>query len=283
LHRPVRTGLSTGPDAGVVEGLWTINTNKEQQSWHPLKNLSLTQKGQKFFSKDWKLVTPAKREVVELTGISDALMVQNVKKADFKWRYVNLPEVVARYTGQSDALNDGKARFQLYDDGWRVLEFNVMETGRKPFVWTTSLEEEADRQFRVEQEAFRVAQEAERLRLEGIQRAKTPSRTIATYKTSCKATGGEYQLTITDATLMVKGFGGLPIQTIGYWEQLTLHPPDEWGNCIALDISAPDKGGFVSITHQFLADKENMETLRRAYERIIQAQKEWRQKYPDIH
>jgi hypothetical protein len=123
-------------NAGVLEGLMTPS--------------GPTEKGKKFWKENGDLVKPARRKVVEVTGITDIPMMQNMKEAEFKWRYVDLPEVIARYCGQGKKPHDGTATFQLFDDGWRVKEVRVVETGRESFVWPKELEAEAIKQREAE-------------------------------------------------------------------------------------------------------------------------------------
>jgi len=70
-----------------------------------------------------KLRTPLRREMTEVTGISDAPMGQGIKEVDFMWRFSDdVPEFVTKYTGMSSLPREGRATFKLYDDGWRVEE-----------------------------------------------------------------------------------------------------------------------------------------------------------------
>jgi hypothetical protein len=118
-------------DAGVREGLWI------KQGFG---GLSLLADGQRFFTQldgfpDYFAVLrePARREIVEVTGIADAPVGRNTKEVQFRWRYVGLPEVVARYCGQGPVAHDSTALLRLYDDGWRVEQLELKETSRIPF------------------------------------------------------------------------------------------------------------------------------------------------------
>jgi hypothetical protein len=43
-----------------------------------------------------------------------------MKEVVFRWRYVGLPKVVARYTGQGQRPHESNAVLRLDDDGWHV-------------------------------------------------------------------------------------------------------------------------------------------------------------------
>jgi hypothetical protein len=281
LQEQGRLRPGTSQDAGIVEGLWNVQNNAF--GWRHIELtekgkqfFSLTKQGEQFFTEGWQLIKPAKREVVEVTGITDVPMAKNVKEAGFKWRYVDLPEVVARYTGQGESPHDGKAALQLYDDGWRVTEIAVHETGRQPFVWTKSMEEEANREWEVG--PGRVI------------KAKTPTRTITTYKLcpgrGCCGSDQKVELEITDAniTLIRWPYNREQRVSVGYWDNsLAVGEPGLWGNqdCIQMLFGVVDTtpfagGGALGVNGQ-------PEILTRVREQIIQAQNEWRKKYPDIH
>jgi hypothetical protein len=269
----IRTG--NGQDAGAVEGLWAV-----QVSPFGARSRILTAKGQQFFTNNWMLVTPAKREVVEITGISDEPLVKNIKIAEFTWHFVELPSVVARYTGQGNKPHDGKAEFQLYDDGWRVKGIHTAETGRQAFLWTKDLEDQAESQYR-------QIQEAEKAKLDWERNAKTPNRTIATYKGSCE-NAPPYALTITNATVSVNVGPGppKPEEVLGYWEQLDVWEPRERSpGCNELEIRTPlNVVGPHGAQYMFVfLSAEGTDVLNRARGQILQALKDWRQKYPDIH
>lgn len=115
-------------DAGVNEGLWN-KTN--------FFSFELTDDGKRYFveinlgpmdfSDNLVLKEPAKREVVEVTGITsgidELLGSEAIKEVQFTWKYVGLSEVVTRYSGEiwgKIIVYEGAALMKLYDDGWRV-------------------------------------------------------------------------------------------------------------------------------------------------------------------
>lgn len=61
---------------------------------------------------------PLKRKIVEVTGITEDW--PNTRTVLFTWRFTNLSETVAKYTGLNTANHSSKAYLKLYDDGWRV-------------------------------------------------------------------------------------------------------------------------------------------------------------------
>jgi hypothetical protein len=119
---------ATVVNAGVSEGLWAAAGG----------GISfLTQDGRRHFAQAQGTtvvpVAPARREIVEVTGIADAPIGRNLKEVHFRWRYAGLSEVATRYTGQGKTPHESEAIFRLYDDGWRVETITLRETGRVPF------------------------------------------------------------------------------------------------------------------------------------------------------
>lgn len=83
---------------------------------------------------DARLFQVATRELVEITGIADFQLFGStggaVKEVDFRWKWVpsplgeslkNGPRLSLDYA--SGTMRAGKALCRLYDDGWRVEEF----------------------------------------------------------------------------------------------------------------------------------------------------------------
>lgn len=101
-------------DRAREDGLWLANRG----SWVP------SRKGQKIFRSITiayiELVTPLKRKISAVTGITDGEQPGITKVANFTWHFVELPEPVSQYAGVTNQDHSGVARFRLYDDGWRV-------------------------------------------------------------------------------------------------------------------------------------------------------------------
>jgi hypothetical protein len=133
-------------DPGEVEDLWKFDRG--------VGVYTLTPKGHTYFAQDFRAMTsaplakPTKREILEVTGIAGPPQGgENFKVATFTWRYADLPEVVARYTGES-VTHEGEAAFQLFDDGWRVQEIHLHEHQKlADFHWPPELEQKLQKQL----------------------------------------------------------------------------------------------------------------------------------------
>lgn len=216
-------------EAGVLEGLWGVDAGSYMQNGSAV----LTAEGQKHFSKlsvlgdrTATLVSPARRQVVEITGLADAPIGNAVKECKFKWRYSGLSLIVGRYTGQADLQHDGHALLRLYDDGWRVEEVNLSETAAAAFRHDPISEERGrlaiQRRREAEDEAGRARAERERI-------ARTPTHTIGTHTVLWRPVGhGEtetWTVTVTDVSmdLEYKSSGGSYERlTVGCWELASL-------------------------------------------------------------
>lgn len=136
-------------DAGQVEGLWDARRAQGNTI------LVLTQKGREVFANDFgvydpaPLTSPAKREIVEVTGITSPPMGgESVKLATFTWRYAGLSDIAARYTGEQGVVHNGEAALQLFDDGWRLQNLDLNEhQGLVAFQWSPQLQEQLYRQL----------------------------------------------------------------------------------------------------------------------------------------
>jgi hypothetical protein len=153
--------------AGVREGLWA------EQGFG---GLVLTQEGRRYFAQAQGfpaytviLAQPARREVIEVTGIADAPVGNSVKEVSFTWRYVGLAEVVARYTGQGQSPHESKGALRLYDDGWRIEELMLNESARVPFAG-------------VPESILRNEAEGRQRFLEHLQQSTRAGKSIATFQ-----------------------------------------------------------------------------------------------------
>lgn len=94
--------------------------------------INLTDKGQKE-AVNWKkyntvgiysyTVPYAKREIIEVTGISEPKSDDNLAQAKFTWRWQPANEIGrAMDKSEFEQNYDGEATLQKYDDGWRVVK-----------------------------------------------------------------------------------------------------------------------------------------------------------------
>jgi hypothetical protein len=117
--------------AGVREGLWV------QEGFG---NIALSETGRRYFSEVHALpaygvvlVEPARREIVDVTNIVE----QNGStgsEVTFRWRYIGLPPLTARYTGQGGSPHLSKAVLRYAPGaGWRIEELALTESARVRF------------------------------------------------------------------------------------------------------------------------------------------------------
>lgn len=263
--------LEGGLDSGELEGLWNGRLPSTR---------TLTQKGGAYFVNPerwpngwayWKLRTPAHREVIDVTGITDVPLIPGGKQAEFTWRYRGLDPVVARYTGQGPTPHTGAALMRLYDDGWRVERFELRESGRGPVQWLPEIKRQADDILQ------QRARAEERRRL-----AMASTTTLATLLVPlCGSSYGRSRrtFTITDADVTVTGNGG------ALWGDATFHYSD------LLPPAPPRKHslrpGCETLTlkgrRQSAEDYVGEPTvLREVWTKITAAHTAWRTKYPDL-
>ena len=105
-------------EAGVREDLWKTDA---------FFKVELTNEGKRYFTEIDRTslgTTLMLREVlfrraVEITGITNGVS-EGIREIEFIWEYRELPEIIARYSGQRKGNYWGAALMRLYDDGWRV-------------------------------------------------------------------------------------------------------------------------------------------------------------------
>lgn len=134
LRRPADESLN----GGILEGLWRLRGD-----W-PATKVILKPRGLKVFrsirplgnDEDMILAlqTPIRRRVVDVTGIRD--LGSTRKEAHFTWALAEgLPAEVSRFSAAAfgSAPQEGKAEFEKFDDGWRVVKIEAPFPDVKPF------------------------------------------------------------------------------------------------------------------------------------------------------
>lgn len=129
IGTPINKGdlsKSSFDEALVTEGYVNVQNNPYVDVLH------LTDKGQKE-AINWKKskqlgiiemynIPYAKREIVEVTGISEPKSGDNSVQAKFSWRPQPGNEIgKAMDKSEFEKTFDGEAFFQKFDDGWRVV------------------------------------------------------------------------------------------------------------------------------------------------------------------
>lgn len=88
---------------------------------------------------------------INVTGITDAPIMQGVKEAQFTWEYTNLPSIVKRYVVRGGS---GVAYLRLYDDGWRIEDLKVSYS-KEPASLTAKERAEEEAEDRKREETIR--------------------------------------------------------------------------------------------------------------------------------
>jgi hypothetical protein len=262
----------TKQDAAVVEGLFSevgtklVPTAKGARFWKPSPSLGTA----RAHRSGCELATPARRRVVEITGIADSLLGVGLKELSFKWKYDSLPSVVARYSGQSSQPHRGRAIFRRYDDGWRLEEISLEETGRTPFQWSHELSAEAARQHAA---ALASAATAAQSDLD----AKSARGTPATYSIVCRRLGYTATTVFVVTDSYVVADTGSSHDQFGYWQDVNLNIPSGGSaECLMSQLTRsvpPGKGS--TIVYFEGSDRGQIERLRSD---IIARQSAWKSK-----
>jgi hypothetical protein len=178
----------TGNKKGIEQGMWT---NRKQ----------LTSQGNTYFKavnySSVNLLKPVDINL-EITGITNALLGQDIKEAQFKWNYINTPSVVKRYVV---AGGSGVAYLRHYDDGWRLEEIKL-EYAKEPAQLSRRELDEERKAIQAIQEARRAQEERERaerkrlLRL--IKKSKKPNKIIGTFNAAGPGCKGPIKITLSD-------------------------------------------------------------------------------------
>lgn len=126
-------GMSDTESYQLYSVLKSLGYIEESQDRNPLiNNVNLTEKGKRE-SANWEKgnnlwgnyykIPLAKREVVEVTGISEPKSGENFAQATFTWRLQPVGEIGKALDNgkESEQKFDGTATFQKFDDGWRVV------------------------------------------------------------------------------------------------------------------------------------------------------------------
>ena len=132
IETPINKGdlsKSSFDEALVSEGYVTVQNNPYVDILH------LTDKGQKE-AVNWKKskqlgiiemynIPYAKREIVEVIGISEPKSGENFSQAKFSWRPQPGNDIGrAMDKSEFEKTFDGEAFFQKFDDGWRVVRIS---------------------------------------------------------------------------------------------------------------------------------------------------------------
>lgn len=116
----------------VLESLGYIETGYDP---NPLMDIiNLTEKGKRESAK-WEQgsgmlgnhykIPVLKREVVEVTGISEPKAGENKAEATFKWRWQplnDIGETLLKNDKNTEQIFQGSANLQKFDDGWRLVK-----------------------------------------------------------------------------------------------------------------------------------------------------------------
>jgi hypothetical protein len=94
----------------------TDKGRKESANWEKFKQLGII---------DMYKIPYAKREIIEITGISEPKSGENFSQAKFSWRPQPGNDIGrAMDKSEFEKTFDGEAFFQKFDDGWRVVRIS---------------------------------------------------------------------------------------------------------------------------------------------------------------
>lgn len=118
-----------------------IETGVSEGLWHKPKffDIELTEEGKRYFAENIDLLEfggklvllePIKRQVIEITGITDGpkLLGEGIKEVQFIWEFGEISAIVAKYLILNESGGgryEGAALMRFYDDGWRVEELEL--------------------------------------------------------------------------------------------------------------------------------------------------------------
>jgi hypothetical protein len=126
----------SGLDAVEIEGGWEEILSKLKGRWSLVRDPS-TNEPSTFVTRD--IIVTRTFDVYNVVDVKDG------KRVDFFWTYSELPELVARYTGQDwMTQHKGEATLKMQAGQWVVASFKLPEDNRPPFKWTDELHETAE-------------------------------------------------------------------------------------------------------------------------------------------
>ncbi len=139
----------------------------------------------------WFILRSPTTIYIDATGIADVPGSVNLKEAQFRWRYEELPSLVKRFAVEGGT---GKATFRLFDDGWRLEGVETKSSGT-PVV--LSAQERSDEAADEMNEVALRKQDKERL-TKLLAESRTPKETYLSRRTT--GIFGRYRqiITITD-------------------------------------------------------------------------------------
>lgn len=278
-----------GFEKGIKQGVWRESKTKRYRA-------ELTERAQatiKYITvANLLLKQPVKIRLLQVTGITDALIVQGMKEANFTWEYKNLPSLVKRFVVQGGS---GIVYMRLYDDGWRLEKIEIEESSDPAkLTQREKAQEQKDerieterKRIQEEREARRRQEEAERKRIKAERRAKlvkkasTPTRVIANAKVKMCAMGNlvwlndpaNYSdLTLTDVNISSNLY--CKKKNYSVW----------FGDIKYYEINPPWRG--ILIEHKndgrtiFVNPEKNIQKV--FFEKLDIAIKAWRKRYPTL-
>lgn len=154
---------------------------KEQEMWIFTgilwnKKIETTGKGEKYFSNvdKYKLLVVDPVDIdINVTGITDSILGEGVKEAQFQWKYFNIPSVVKRFIIIGGI---GRAYFRKYDDGWRLEDIEIKKTSEPAIMSDKEREDEQSELFQIN-ERKRIRAEKKRNEKERLNRLTKKSQT----------------------------------------------------------------------------------------------------------
>jgi hypothetical protein len=223
---------------------------------------------------------------IDVTGITDAPVIQGGKEVHFSWQYKSMPSVVKRFIVEGGT---GVANLKKYDDGWRVENVDINFSKNSAALDSQEVKQEQQdaaiieeaRRNRLEKER----QETERLQ-KVLQKSKTRTRNFGQLELSWPSTvGGEISgtsyatIVISDVDIVVqkvdRGISGSFSQTEIYWFGDIINIRKAYDNRMGLNgIVISTRTNFGESQHLLWSkDKSKTDNL---YNVISQVVTDWR-------
>jgi hypothetical protein len=121
-------------ESGEQQGLWTSEGSNIFLSERAASGISMINGMQ---------ITPADPFSinVEVTGIAQVGNSNSTRTAEFVWNYEGLQPLVRRFATSG---GEGRAIFQLYDDGWRINSVELQNSGQPATLSDAEMKDVAD-------------------------------------------------------------------------------------------------------------------------------------------
>jgi hypothetical protein len=103
--------------SGQSQGLWSIEDGQIVMSERASNEITSV-------DENWIVPNVKLPMRVEITGLAESPLSSKIKSAEFNYVFDNVPPILRRFIFNGGT---GRANFQLYDDGWRLIELDLRD------------------------------------------------------------------------------------------------------------------------------------------------------------